>query len=133
MNEAPVEIAVAIVERGGCYLIGRRPAGVPLAGFWEFPGGKVQPAESPEQAAARECWEETGLLVEVGAMQSIVEHQYAHARVRIRFFNCKPVGPTAEPRPPYVWRPAADLADLPFPPANAEILRQIISPAKTSS
>jgi 8-oxo-dGTP diphosphatase len=123
---AAIEIAVAVVEREGYYLVGRRPEGAALAGFWEFPGGKVEPAETPQQAAERECLEEAGLAVEVGAALSTVEHQYTHARVRISFFACRPVDQSAMPHPPFQWYPAAALAELPFPPANAEIVRQIV-------
>ncbi|MBI3839784.1 MAG: NUDIX domain-containing protein, partial [Planctomycetia bacterium] len=61
----PVEIAVAVVEGDGKFLIGQRETGVPLAGLWEFPGGKVEPGEPAENAAIRECLEETGWLVRI--------------------------------------------------------------------
>ena len=48
----PVLVAVAVVEHASKVLVGRRPAGKPLAGLWEFPGGKVLPGETPEEAAA---------------------------------------------------------------------------------
>ena len=124
---APIHIAVAVVERDGCYLVGRRPDGVALAGLWEFPGGKVEPGETLAEAAARECLEETGLAVTVGAAYSTVDHQYEHARVRLSFFACKPVDRRAEPKPPFEWRPAAMLADLPFPAANAALIRQLVA------
>ena len=61
------QIAVAVVEHDGRFLVGLRPAGKPLAGFSEFPGGKVHSGETPAEAAERECREETGLSVVVGA------------------------------------------------------------------
>jgi 8-oxo-dGTP diphosphatase len=118
-------IAVAVVERADCYLVGRRPAGVPLAGLWEFPGGKVEPAETPEEAASRECLEETGIAVEVETLYDIVEHDYRHGAVRLYFFGCKPLEPATEPKPPFQWLAAANVAALPFPPANAAILRRL--------
>jgi len=60
-----VEVAVAVIERDGQFLIAQRPAGVPLAGYWEFPGGKIEAGESLEAAAARECWEEAGLEIRI--------------------------------------------------------------------
>src|SRR5947209_7478611 len=59
------QIAIAVVEQDGRFLVGRRPAGVPLAGLSEFPGGKIEPQETAEAAAVRECFEETGIVVEV--------------------------------------------------------------------
>ena len=55
-------IAVAVVEHEGRVLIGQRPPGTALAGYWEFPGGKIGAGERAEEAARRECLEETGLI-----------------------------------------------------------------------
>ena len=64
MDETPSTlIAIAVVEHEDRLLVGRRPAGVPLSGYCEFPGGKVKPNESSKEAAVRECLEETGLSV----------------------------------------------------------------------
>ena len=60
-SERPTLVAIAVVEHDGCFLVGVRPEGKPLAGFAEFPGGKVDHGETPEQAAIRECREESGL------------------------------------------------------------------------
>lgn len=82
-------IAVAVVRHGADYLVGRRPDGVPLAGFWEFPGGKVEPLESAEAAAVRECREETGLDVHVVGEFPPVDFAYSHGTLRLRFFACE--------------------------------------------
>jgi 8-oxo-dGTP diphosphatase len=120
-------IAIAVVERDGCYLCGQRPNGAPLAGLWEFPGGKVEPGETPQAAAARECREETGLDVEVGTAYPTVDHQYGHGRVDLRFFACRPREPDAAPKPPFAWIPAARLAELPFPEANAALVEELVA------
>jgi 8-oxo-dGTP diphosphatase len=122
----PTTIAIAVVEREGCYLAGRRPEGVPLAGLWEFPGGKVEPGESPRSAAARECREEAGLDVQVGFAYPLVEHQYEHGRLLLHFFACTPSQPAAIPKPPYEWIPASKLGELPFPAANAALIKELI-------
>lgn len=82
-------IAVAVVRHGGDYLVGRRPEGVPLAGYWEFPGGKVEPRETAEAAAVRECREETGLDVQVVGEFPPVDFAYSHGTLRLRFFSCE--------------------------------------------
>jgi 8-oxo-dGTP diphosphatase len=125
----PRRIAVAVVEHAGRYLIGRRPAGVPLAGFWEFPGGKVQPGETPQQAAQRECREETGLAVQVLLPCEQVVYEYDHGRLLIDFFACTLEAGDLTPRPPFCWVPAAELAQYPFPPANAGLVERLIRAA----
>ena len=124
-TDAPTLIAIAVVERDGCFLAGRRPDGVPLAGLWEFPGGKVEPGETAEQAAIRECREEAGFEVRVAGIYEPVDHQYAHGRVRLHFFACVPTDPVAAPKPPFEWIASARLADLPFPAANAAMIERL--------
>ncbi len=121
----PTEIAVAVVLCEGRVLIGQRPAGVPLAGLWEFPGGKVLPGESPADAAARECREETGLAIRVDGILCEVAHDYPHARLRIHFFTATPLNRGTLPLPPFRWGELARLADYPFPPANAEAIEKL--------
>ena len=74
----PTIIAIAVVEHDDRFLIGQRPAGVALAGYWEFPGGKVEPDESPADAAVRECLEETGIQISVVGEYPTTRHQYDH-------------------------------------------------------
>lgn len=121
----PTEIAVAVVLCQGRALIGLRPAGVPLAGLWEFPGGKVLPGESPADAAARECREETGLAIRVDGLFCEVAHDYPHARLRLRFFTATPLKSNLSPIPPFRWIELARLADYQFPPANAEAIAKL--------
>jgi len=121
----PTPIAVAVVQHEGRVLIGRRPAGAPLAGLWEFPGGKVREGETAEQAAARECLEETGLVVRIVAALGEVVHQYGHGPVRLHFLRVEPVAPSAVPRQPFRWVPAAELDRYEFPAANATVLRRL--------
>lgn len=122
----PTPIAVAVLQHGDRVLIGRRPAGVPLAGLWEFPGGKVRQGEAAEQAAARECLEETGLAVRIVGTYCEVVHHYGHDAVRLEFFAAEPVDPAAPPREPYRWVPVAELDCYEFPAANAAVLRRLV-------
>jgi 8-oxo-dGTP diphosphatase len=122
----PTPIAIAVVEHAGSFLIGQRPPNVPLAGYWEFPGGKVEPGETPAEAAARECLEETGLLVTVGDVYPDVVHQYDHDRLRLHFFACRLQPASGDPRPPFRWVPRVELARYQFPPANAGLLTWLL-------
>jgi 8-oxo-dGTP diphosphatase len=122
----PTSIAIAVVEHDGRYLIGRRPEGVPLAGLWEFPGGKVEPDETPAAAAARECREESGLDVAIGPPYPAVVHQYNHDRLQLHFFAARPLDPESPPREPFRWVAGHELADYPFPEANAALVQYLI-------
>lgn len=120
-------IAIAVVEHAGQFLIGERPPGVALAGLWEFPGGKVEPGETPEAAAVRECLEETGLLVEVVGEYPRHDHDYAHDRVRLQFFSCRPKSQELAPLSPFRWVPREELQAYEFPRGNSELLSLLVS------
>lgn len=120
------EVAVAVVVAGEQVLVGRRAPGVPLAGDWEFPGGKIQPGESPADAAVREVLEETGLAIEVQKPLAIVSHQYPHGAVRLHFYLCTPTA-SPTPRAPFQWLDRRRLRELDFPEANAEIIERLMS------
>jgi mutator protein MutT len=124
----PLEIAIGVVEHAGRFLIGLRPAGVPLAGYWEFPGGKIESGESAQPAAVRECLEETGLAVRVVGEYPSALHRYDHGDVRLRFFACQVVDmPRALPER-FRWIARAELNSYQFPPANAGLM-QLLSAA----
>ncbi|RUL86104.1 (deoxy)nucleoside triphosphate pyrophosphohydrolase [Tautonia sociabilis] len=124
-------VGIGLIARGGRVLIRRRPPrpGSPMPGLWEFPGGKCEPGESPEAAAARECREETGLLVEIGRRRRVVTHRYPHGLVELHYFDARPADPGAEPEAGsgFIWAPVADLPNLSFPEANAPILAELAS------
>lgn len=123
----PTPIAVAVVEHRGKFLIGRRPEGVALAGLWEFPGGKVRPGETPADAARRECLEETGLEVTVGAPYPEVVQQYDHDRVHLHFFACSLVDAHVPTPEGYRWVAPGELAAYEFPRANEGLLALLAS------
>ncbi len=132
---SPVEIAIAVVEHAGQWLIGLRPQGGPLAGYWEFPGGKVELGEGPEAAAERECYEETGLAVRVVGEFPLAEYEYDHASVRLHFFRCQVICVTSECLEPrgalpvvtsrFRWVNASKLSDYQFPPANQALIARL--------
>jgi mutator protein MutT len=113
------------VEHCGRFLIGQRPAGVPSAGLWEFPGGKIEAGETPEQAAARECREEAGVDIIVGEAYPRVVHQYDYGRLELHFFACRLVDPQAMPQPPFRWVERGQLADYRFPAANDALVKYL--------
>jgi A/G-specific adenine glycosylase len=89
--------AVVVLERNGRWLVQRRAPDALLGGLWEFPGGRIEPDETPEQAARRELREETGLTAGPLRFRGIVRHAYSHFRVELHVFEGSPGGP-ARPR-----------------------------------
>jgi 8-oxo-dGTP diphosphatase len=83
----PVDVAVGILIRpNGDVLLAQRPEGKPYAGYWEFPGGKVEPGEPIADALKREFMEELGITVIDVQPWCGVEHVYPHAHVRLHFY-----------------------------------------------
>ncbi|RYE71019.1 MAG: NUDIX domain-containing protein [Oxalobacteraceae bacterium] len=83
----PIDVAVGILMRpNGDVLLGQRPAGKPYAGYWEFPGGKVEQDEDIFCALQREFVEELGIDIVAGDPWCCVEHVYEHAHVRLHFY-----------------------------------------------
>ncbi|HZL90319.1 MAG TPA: (deoxy)nucleoside triphosphate pyrophosphohydrolase [Pirellulaceae bacterium] len=122
------QIAIAVVEHEGRFLIGQRPEGVPLAGLWEFPGGKIEPGETPEDAAVRECSEEAGLVVEaIGRYPECIQ-EYAHGSVQLQFIACRPELPSQEPVIPYRWVAREVLGNYEFPAGNGRIIQLLLAP-----
>ena len=126
MHPTPTPIAIAVVEHEGRFLVGQRPAGVPLAGLWEFPGGKVEAGEFPAAAAVRECWEETGLRVEPTGSYPPHEQEYDHGRVQLHFIACRPLDPLATPGGTFRWVPRQELAQYEFPAGNRGLLELLL-------
>jgi mutator protein MutT len=123
----PTSIAIAVVEQEDQFLIGQRPAGVPLAGLWEFPGGKIEPGETAEAAAVRECLEETGVMVEALFRYPAHVENYEHGQVELQFIACRPVRtPPPVPLPAFRWVDRAELGCCQFPSGNRRILALLL-------
>jgi 8-oxo-dGTP diphosphatase len=123
--------AIAVVRRGGKILIAKRPAGKHLAGFWEFPGGAVEPGETAEEAVKRELREETGLEVTITGRADAIDWDYGHKQVHLDVFICEAPG-AGEPRAlagdDIKWVTVPELKDHRFPPANEALIRFLLSP-----
>jgi mutator protein MutT len=126
-----IEIAAAIVfDEAGRVLIARRRSGAHLAGRCEFPGGKLQPGETAEEACRRECREEIGIDVAVlGRAAPRLVHRYPDRTVALSFFRCALAAGSPEPRAIEVddvqWMEPARLPGLRWPEANREIVARI--------
>jgi 8-oxo-dGTP diphosphatase len=126
------EVAAAVIEKpDGTFLLAQRPEGKPYPGYWEFPGGKIEPGEDARGALARELREELGIEVRESAPWITRVYVYSHATVRLHFFRV--VRWDGEPRPledqAIRWQrvEAPDVA--PMLPANAPVLAALALPA----
>ncbi len=120
------EIAIAVVERGDCFLVGQRGEDATLADRAEFPGGKMRDGETPLAAARRECWEETGLWVQPDHLLECLTYEYSYDILRLHFVACHYTGPIDNcPSDPFRWVARSELDVLDFPDANKTILHQL--------
>jgi 8-oxo-dGTP diphosphatase len=124
------EVAAAVIERPGEFLLAQRPDGKPYAGYWEFPGGKIEPGEDPRAALVRELREELGIEVAAATPWITRVYAYTHATVRLHFFR---VGAwTGEPQPledqAIAWQRVGAPEVSPMLPANAPVLAALALP-----
>jgi 8-oxo-dGTP diphosphatase len=126
-----VEVAAAVIQRAdGAFLLAQRPPGKVYAGYWEFPGGKVEPGEPAAHALARELHEELGIEVERAYPWITRVFTYPHATVRLRFYRVSRWRNEPHPREDQAiaWqRPDAPMA-APMLPANAPVLASLALP-----
>ena len=115
-----VDVVGAVVVRDGRILCARRGLDAELGGMWEFPGGKVEPGESPRDALVREITEELGCRVRVGEELTTTTYEYEFATVTLTTYWCDLE--SGEPAPTehaeLRWLGPADLDQLPWAPAD---------------
>lgn len=132
MNRARrVEVAAAVLQRpDGSFLLAQRPPGKAYAGYWEFPGGKIEPNESAASGLARELHEELGIDATKVYPWLTRDYDYEHARVRLRFFRVTHWTGELHGREnqAFAWQHADAITVSPLLPANAPILRALALP-----
>ena len=120
-------VVAAVIEKDNRFLLTRRQHGVHLAGMWEFPGGKIDPAETHTAALEREIKEELDAGVDVGELVFHTTHEYPDRTVALFFYRCALVG---TPRPllgqEMRWVPRDELASLGFPPADEALITLLL-------
>jgi 8-oxo-dGTP diphosphatase len=119
-------VVAAVIEQDDSFLLTRRIEGTHLAGFWEFPGGKIASGETHAEALMREIREELDSGVEVGPLVFETEHEYSDRSISLHFYRCTLHG---SPRPllgqQMRWVSRTELRSLDFPPADEELIRRL--------
>ena len=122
-----IAVVAAVIERDDAFLLTLRLDGTHLAGHWEFPGGKVHHSETHVEALRREIFEELDAVASVGEIVHTVTHAYPEKTVELFFYRCDLIG---EPKPmlgqQMRWVPRQELASLPFPEADRDLIAQLI-------
>ena len=130
MTAKITEVAAAVIERPGEFLLAQRPAGKPYPGYWEFPGGKIEPGEDARAALVRELREELGIEVREATPWITRVYAYTHATVRLHFFRV--TSWDGEPQPledqSIAWQRAGAPDVSPMLPANAPVLAALALP-----
>ncbi|NJD88461.1 MAG: Nudix family hydrolase [Betaproteobacteria bacterium] len=126
------EVAAAVIERpDGEFLLACRPEGKPYPGYWEFPGGKIEPGEDARAALDRELEEELGIRVREATPWITRVYAYTHATVRLHFFRV--TAWDGEPQPledqAIAWQRVLSPDVSPMLPANAPVLAALALPA----
>lgn len=132
MTPPPLEVVAAVIVRpDGDFLLAERPAGKVYAGYWEFPGGKVETGETPHQALTRELHEELGIDVTEASPWLTRLYTYPHASVRLNFFRVTGWQGEAHGKENQrlSWQAPDAVTVAPLLPANGPILRALGLPA----
>lgn len=128
MSQFPhIQVVAAIVSRNGRFLLTRRLPGAHMAGYWEFPGGKIEDGETLEAALVRELREELGVGIAGVAALWTLEHEYPEKKVTLHFLRARIVG--GELRPLEVadfgWFLPEEMEALPILPADLPVVARL--------
>ena len=118
--------AVALIDADGRVLLAQRPPGKSMAGLWEFPGGKVEPGETPEAALIRELDEELGISTHASCLAPLTfaSHGYPDFHLLMPLFACRRWQGTPQSREGQnlKWARVNELRDYPMPPADLPLI-----------
>jgi len=124
-------VAVALVDTDNRILIAQRPEGKQLAGLWEFPGGKLEPGERPEETLIRELHEELGITVKEPCLAPLTfaSHAYETFHLLMPLYICRrwEGSVTALEGQSLVWARVNRLRDYPMPPADVPLVAHLVT------
>ncbi len=132
-GEAVIDVAAAVLLRAdGRCLLTQRPAGKVYGGYWEFPGGKLEPGEPPARALARELHEELGLDIQAATPWITRIYTYPHGTVRLHFFRVRRWNgdPHGREGQAFSWQRVEAITVAPMLPANEPVLRALGLPTE---
>ncbi|MCG8421690.1 MAG: (deoxy)nucleoside triphosphate pyrophosphohydrolase [Proteobacteria bacterium] len=129
MSRDEIRVVAAVIEQDGRYLITQRNAAAVLPLLWEFPGGRVEPGESDEEALIREVRGRIGIDVVIDGKIGEHHHTYSHYDVHLTMYACT-IEDGIHPRPVNVndlrWVRSAELRDYEFPPADENTMDKLL-------
>lgn len=123
-----IAVVAALMRRQGKVLVGKRPEGASLPGRWEFPGGKIELDESPEEALIRELKEELGITADVGPLKFAATHTYGKTGILFLFYEVKYWKGEIKTQQhlDLKWVVPKELRELELPEANSKFLDHIM-------
>jgi 8-oxo-dGTP diphosphatase len=133
VTRPPLRVVCALIERDGRVLMAQRPAHKHLGGKWEFPGGKIDPGETPEAALHRELREELGVSIVI--LRPLAPHTHAYSTVTIELIpfvvrlTADSPAPQPHEHPALRWVPAVELLTLDLPEADLPIIADYLRPS----
>ena len=128
-----IRVVAAVLERDGKYLITQRRSTAVLPLMWEFPGGRVEPAETDQQALKRELLHRLGVGIEVGKLISFVSHPYEHYVVDLFLYECTLVESQTQTQTlqplavsAFKWVASNEFDQYPFTPADEASMNKLL-------